>query len=158
MKSKGFTLIELLVVVAIIGILATVVLASLGSARSRANDTKRLSETREIQKALELYNIDNGSYPSVPSSAANCSDASASQVTNWTTLTTALSPYISSLPTGNAWPICISYTPGGHPNCDLVASPDYILVFGTQEATFDLDTYSIGEGSSKERYCLYPQL
>ena len=63
MKPKGFTLIELLVVVAIIGILATVVLASLDSARSRARDAKRLSDIRTIQTALEAYYLENGTYP-----------------------------------------------------------------------------------------------
>ena len=63
MKHKGFTLIELLVVVAIIGILATVVLASLGSARSKARDARREADIRTIQTALEIYYIDNGVYP-----------------------------------------------------------------------------------------------
>ena len=64
MKSKGFTLIELLVVVAIIGILATVVLASLSSARERARDAKRLADVKTIQNALEIYHLENGRYPS----------------------------------------------------------------------------------------------
>ena len=62
-KKNGFTLIELLVVVAIIGILATVVLSSLSSARERARDAKRLADIKTIQNALEIYHLDNGSYP-----------------------------------------------------------------------------------------------
>ena len=62
-KSKGFTLIELLVVVAIIGILATVIISSLSSARERARDAKRLSDVKTIQTALEIYYLDNGRYP-----------------------------------------------------------------------------------------------
>jgi len=64
MKHKrGFTLIELLVVVAIIGLLSSVVMASLNSARVKARDAKRAAEIRQIQIAVESYYNDNGHYP-----------------------------------------------------------------------------------------------
>ena len=63
-QNKGFTLIELLVVIDIIGLLSSVVLASLNSARVRANDAKRLSDIHQISNALQLYASDNnGLYP-----------------------------------------------------------------------------------------------
>jgi len=61
--SRGFTLIELLVVIAIIGILSSVVLASLNSARTKARDTRRVSDMKQIQIALELYYDANSKYP-----------------------------------------------------------------------------------------------
>ncbi|MDD5589739.1 MAG: type II secretion system protein [Candidatus Portnoybacteria bacterium] len=54
-KKRGFTLIELLVVIAIIGILATIVLVSLNSARVKARDARRQSDMHQIALAMEMY-------------------------------------------------------------------------------------------------------
>jgi prepilin-type N-terminal cleavage/methylation domain-containing protein len=62
-KNKGFTLIELLVVIAIIGILSSVVLASLNTARTKSRDAKRISDIKQLQLALEFYYDKYSSYP-----------------------------------------------------------------------------------------------
>jgi general secretion pathway protein G len=62
-NRKGFTLIELLVVIGIIGLLSTLAVVALGSARQKARDSKRLSDMKQIQTALELYFTDNNAYP-----------------------------------------------------------------------------------------------
>ncbi len=62
MNKKGFTLIELLVVIAIIGILSSIVLVSLGGARSKARDARRQSDIRQIGTAMEMYYSDSEAY------------------------------------------------------------------------------------------------
>jgi prepilin-type N-terminal cleavage/methylation domain-containing protein len=53
--KKGFTLIELLVVIAIIGILASVILASLDSARAKGVDAATKSDLDNSRAQAELY-------------------------------------------------------------------------------------------------------
>ena len=90
-KKKGFTLIELLVVISIIGLLATIVMVSLNSARGKARDARRKGDLHQIQLALQMYYDANGQYPSVTGWIHSCNSS-------WDTLQTALAPYISKLP------------------------------------------------------------
>jgi prepilin-type N-terminal cleavage/methylation domain-containing protein len=75
-RFGGFTLIELLVVIAIIGILSSVVLVSLNSARIRARDEAVRSNLNTVRSEIELYYINNNEGYGTPASAgtAVCSD------------------------------------------------------------------------------------
>jgi prepilin-type N-terminal cleavage/methylation domain-containing protein len=87
--SRGFTLIELLVVVAIIGILSSVVLASLNTARTKAKDAARMADVKSLKTAMELYYNDNNGYPT--SNGSTNGDVLLSDAM----LVSKLAPYIS---------------------------------------------------------------
>lgn len=63
LHNNGFSLIELLVIISIIGLLSASVMVTLGSARQKSRDAKRLADIRQIINALELYFADNYAYP-----------------------------------------------------------------------------------------------
>lgn len=84
--KKGFTLIELLVVIAIIGVLSTVVLSSLNTARAKARDATRRATMVQLRGALELYFTSNGSYPITPANtlyASEPGDVQSNNGGNW---------------------------------------------------------------------------
>ena len=79
--SSGFTLIELLVVIAIIGILSSIVLASLNGARERSRDARRQTDLNQIRLALEQLYSECGQYPDVGGlDAANAVEVGSSTV------------------------------------------------------------------------------
>ena len=81
-KTGGFTLVEILVVIAIMGVLMTIIIASIANARAKSRDNKRISDLKEIQLALEQYYDQTNNYPSAPFTSA-----------------TNLYPYLPSMPT-----------------------------------------------------------
>jgi type IV pilus assembly protein PilA len=105
-RSKGFTLIELLVVIAIIGILSAVVLASLSTARNKAQDAKVQSQLKSLQVAAEIYYSTNGNYGTTVSCGTMVADPTSG---------------IAGLMTASAWPnntapVCVATLSSGAAN------------------------------------------
>lgn len=62
-KQRGFTIVELLVVIVIIGILAALIINAFNGMQAKARDTQRITDLKNVQKAVETYYADHGSYP-----------------------------------------------------------------------------------------------
>lgn len=65
-SSRGLTIVELMAVVAIIMLLASIVMASIMSARENTRERKRVSDLANIEFALTLYAEQNREYPDAP--------------------------------------------------------------------------------------------
>ena len=63
-SEDGFTLVELMVVIVIIGLLATVVLINVLPSQDKAMVTKARADIATLDQAMEMYRLDNFTYPS----------------------------------------------------------------------------------------------
>lgn len=134
--SRGFTLIELLVVIAIIGILSSVVLVSLNTARAKARDAKRLSDLHQVELALNLYYSDNGAYPVAGAWWGNCATWGSHGTSGANGWVPNLAPtYIPELPLdpkpANGTAGCYIYSSNG---------TDYMLMDYTSVETYTVTT------------------
>jgi prepilin-type N-terminal cleavage/methylation domain-containing protein len=111
-RTRGFTLIELLVVIAIIGILASVVLASLNSARDRGTDAANKANLNNMRAQAELvYDTDNdydavctdaNVAEAVSASGATCNDATGAWAASVLLVSPASTTYYCVDSTGSA--------------------------------------------------------
>ena len=104
-KSLGFTLVELLVVIAIIGLLASIILVSLSSAKAKGRDARRISDLKQLQLALELYYDANSVFPATLSALTGPGYIATIPTDPMGGTQYTYVPYTSSAAT----PACISY-------------------------------------------------
>lgn len=103
-RKNGFTLVELLIVIVIIGILASIGIASFSSSQMKSRDTQRKANLKQIANALEIYYNDKGQYPAGEATGQmmGCG-AGATNVCTWGVSefsnTTTGTIYIARLPT-----------------------------------------------------------
>lgn len=97
-KQPGFTIVELLIVIVVIGILAAITIVAYNGIQQRARDTQRKSDITTMAKALELYYIDNDSFPPGSGSTSINSGWSTTADSSWPNLETTLKSYVSRLP------------------------------------------------------------
>ncbi len=159
-RQSGFTLIELLVVISIIGLLSSVVLANVASARQKARNQAFAQSIYQIQKALEIYKTSNGKYPAEGEFSANSELKDINSIAD----PDFIPSYISDVPDfavdGISPIIYLNDTNLTDPNglngdYDCGGKPllsGYLIY--TQDPNSEIPLPIIGSGGSNEGYCV----
>lgn len=137
--QQGFTLIEVMIVVVILGILASIVVPKIMGRPDEARATRTLQDIRAIGAALDLYRLDNFSYPSTEQGLEALVTKPAGLVAgaHW-----KQGGYLDQVPT-DAWGKPYMYLkPGMHGEYDLY-SFGADGVEGGEEANADIASWNI---------------
>ena len=124
-KNKGFTLIELLVVIAIIGILSSVVLASLNASRTKAADVVVKSYMSNIRTQSSMWYEDNsGTYNTTGIATSACNSAGTlfadPKITEFITnlsIQSMSTPFCYVNDVGDKWAVSVPSLKGGGSWC-----------------------------------------
>ena len=145
--QSGFTLIELLVVIAIIGLLSTLAVVALNSARQRSRDAKRVSDIRQVQTALELAFSETNNYPTAASPGITLGNATNKVLCNESGAATFRADSTTA-------PACTTIYMGLVPANPTPGGLDYVYTSaagsGTYSITFTLEgaTGQLGSGAN----------
>lgn len=87
-RHAGFTLVEIMIVVVIIGLLAAIAIPAFQRVRTRAQNSRFVSDLRVFTQAFETYSLQNGAWPpNVGAGIVPAGLSGAIQVNTWTSPT-----------------------------------------------------------------------
>jgi len=152
-RTGGFTLIELLVVIAIIGILSSVVLVSLNSARNKGKDVRVISTVNQLRTTIE--SLSNGStYVNAFGSATITAGAT---VTYGVECMTGLT-YAAATPAGTASTACTGATSANISDAATLANVKTIISDAYTNGGGILAIIKATSANTPDSYAVYGQL
>ena len=135
--QKGFTLIELLVVISLISLLASMVLASLSSARDKARYARAKSDIYQLRTAMLVYKDDRGELPPIGDNFSACFNPPGAE---WKLVIDDLvnNGYLSGRIDTDPWGNYYGYDDN---DCNAGSSASYVFTAGADKINWTGDEY-----------------
>ncbi len=155
--KSGFTLIELMVVISIIGLLSSVVLASLKDAKDKAMITKTLVEMKSLETALEMYRNQFGKYPGEELNYNHDDDDDCITICGLLHIDNSsnMNTFLQTELVNRKFITKVPHAPNYPNNCkDDCGTNGYVLGYATYDRLFNASSFSkITDPESTKLYC-----